>query len=248
MAARPRSPTRSGNTSSAMTRPIRPGSTAIASSSRTATPRCCFTARGIHLASVKDVTSRGKDPRIQLVSHGRRTSKKLPPIRKQVPRPSRVSGDGPLASRRRTGPLGQGVATSVGMAMRPAAGWPPVTTSRASISSTSIIYVLCGDGDMQWKGSAAKPPPLPGPPQAVEPLLDLRQQPHHDRGQHLAAAFDEDRRQPASRRTAGTSSTSPMRQRPQACSRRGVQEVQGAQPTGRRSSSSTATSATGART
>ena len=46
-----------------------------------------------------------------------------------------------------TGPLGQGVANSVGMAIAQKLARRSTTTSRASTSSTHRVYALCGDGD-----------------------------------------------------------------------------------------------------
>ena len=47
-----------------------------------------------------------------------------------------------------TGPLGQGIATSVGMAIAAASGSPAATTSRASTMFDYNIYAVCGDGCM----------------------------------------------------------------------------------------------------
>ena len=79
-----------------------------------------------------------------------------------------------------TGPLGQGVATSVGMAiavevdgrhLQPAR-LPDVRLRRLGAGGRRLP-----DGGRLGRGG------LPGrPPQARQPLLDLRQQPHHDRG------------------------------------------------------------------
>ena len=64
------------------------------------------------------------------------------------------------------------------------------------------VYALCGDGCLigrrRERGGVAR-----GPPPVGESLLDLRQQPHHDRGRDLAGVHRR-RRGHASWRTAGT--------------------------------------------
>ena len=82
-----------------------------------------------------------------------------------------------------TGPLGQGMANSVGMAIGGALAGRALTTSPASTLFDYDVYALCGDGCMMegicQRGGFAR-----RPPGARQPLLDLRQQPHHHRGQH----------------------------------------------------------------
>ena len=52
------------------------------------------------------------------------------------------------------------------------------------------VYAICGDGCMMEgvspRGGLARRPPAPR-----QPVLDLRQQPHHDRGQHALACSDD---------------------------------------------------------
>ena len=81
-----------------------------------------------------------------------------------------------------TGPLGQGIATSVGMAI--ARKWLGARYNRPGFEIFDYnIYTVCGDGClMEGVGSeAASLGSAPGPRQ---PLLDLRQQPHHHRREH----------------------------------------------------------------
>ena len=83
-----------------------------------------------------------------------------------------------------TGPLGQGLATSVGMAI--AAKWLARYFNRPGFDLFDYdVYALCGDGCMM-EGISGEAASLAGHLQARQPVLDLRQQPHHDRGQHRA--------------------------------------------------------------
>ena len=81
-----------------------------------------------------------------------------------------------------TGPLGQGVATSVGMAI--GQKWLASRYNRPGFEIFDYnIYAVCGDGCMMegvgvGSGVAGRPP---GPRQS---LLGLRQQPHHHRREH----------------------------------------------------------------
>ena len=81
-----------------------------------------------------------------------------------------------------TGPLGQGVATSVGMAI--AEAWLADRYNRPDFEIFDYnIYAVCGDGCMM-EGVASEAASLAGHLALGQPLLDLRQQPHHDRRQH----------------------------------------------------------------
>ncbi len=81
-----------------------------------------------------------------------------------------------------TGPLGQGVATSVGMAI--AQKWLAATYRPGFKLFDYDIYALAGDGCMMegLSGEAA----ACRAPEAREPLLDLRRQQDHHRGFHRA--------------------------------------------------------------
>ncbi len=81
-----------------------------------------------------------------------------------------------------TGPLGQGVATSVGMAI--AQKWLANRYNRPGFEIFDYnIYAVCGDGCMM-EGIASEAASLAGHLGLGQPLLDLRQQPHHHRGEH----------------------------------------------------------------
>ena len=83
-----------------------------------------------------------------------------------------------------TGPLGQGLATSVGMAI--AGRWLGQHLNRPDFPMFDYdVYALGGDGCMMEGISNEGRLPRRAS-QAVEPVLDLRQQPHHDRGTHRA--------------------------------------------------------------
>jgi transketolase len=81
-----------------------------------------------------------------------------------------------------TGPLGQGIANSVGMAL--AGRWTAAHYNRPDFDDVINfnVYALCGDGCMM-EGISHESASLAGH-LGLYPLLDLRQQPHHDRGQH----------------------------------------------------------------
>ena len=82
-------------------------------------------------------------------------------------------------------PLGNGLATSVGMAI--AGRWMAAHFNQPGFEDLIDfnVYALCGDGCMM-EGISARGC-FPGrPPETLQPLLDLRQQPHHHRGTHRA--------------------------------------------------------------
>ena len=82
-----------------------------------------------------------------------------------------------------TGPLGQGVATSVGMAMA-----EKFLANRYNKPGFELfdyrVYAVCGDGCMM-EGVGSEAASLAGHLRPGQPVLDLRQQPHHHRGFHL---------------------------------------------------------------
>ena len=81
-----------------------------------------------------------------------------------------------------TGPLGQGIATSVGMAIGEA--WLANRYNRPDFEIFGYnIYAVCGDGCMM-EGVGVGSGVAGGPSRLGQPVLDLRQQPHHDRRQY----------------------------------------------------------------
>jgi hypothetical protein len=97
-----------------------------------------------------------------------------------------------------TSPLGRGVATSVGMAI---AQWLAAHNQPGFEIFDWRIYTVCGDGCMMEDrvgGGVAR-----GAPRARQPLLGLRQQPHHDQAARASPSRRMSRR---FWRTAGTCS------------------------------------------
>ena len=91
-----------------------------------------------------------------------------------------------------TGPLGQGIGNSVGMAI--AQRWLAARYNRPGFDLFDYnIYALCSDGDMM-EGVWARGRFAGRPPQALEPLLDLRQQHDHHRRPHRPGLQRERRR------------------------------------------------------
>ena len=62
-------------------------------------------------------------------------------------------------------------------------GWRSTSTSRTSTLFDYDVYAFCGDGDMM-EGVSERGGLARRPPDARQPVLDLRQQPHHHRGPH----------------------------------------------------------------
>src|ERR1700704_6144549 len=89
-----------------------------------------------------------------------------------------------------TGPLGQGVATSVGMAI--GQKWLAARYNRPGFDIFDYrVYVVCGDGCLMGGGASGGGGRVGGgvtgrPPGSRQPVLDLRQQSHHHRRQHAA--------------------------------------------------------------
>ena len=138
-----------------------------------------------------------------------------------------------------TGPLGQGVATSVGMAI--AQKWLAARYNRPGFDIFDYdIYAVVRrrlhDGGRRVGGGLARRPPRPR-----QPLLDLRQQPHHDRRATRTSRSPRTSRRAFSA-TAGTScgSATPTT----STGSRTRSRSSGRRRAARRSSSSTATSAT----
>ncbi len=76
-----------------------------------------------------------------------------------------------------TGPLGQGVGNSVGMAI--AGKWLAARFNQPGFEIFDYnVYAMCGDGDMmEGVGQRSR---IPGrPSEAFQPLLDLRREPRH---------------------------------------------------------------------
>ena len=83
-----------------------------------------------------------------------------------------------------TGPLGQGCGNSVGMAIAGALARAPLQPARLHAVRLRRLRALQRrrhDGGRRERGGFAR-----RPPQALEPVLDLRRQPHHDRRPHRA--------------------------------------------------------------
>ncbi len=100
-----------------------------------------------------------------------------------------------------TGPLGTGIATSVGMAI--AGRWQAATFNRPGFDAVRLRRLRPGrrrlpDGGHRRGGGLARRAPAAG-----QPVLDLRQQPDHHRGQH-EPGVQRGRRRPGSSATAGT--------------------------------------------
>ena len=101
-----------------------------------------------------------------------------------------------------TGPLGQGIATSVGMAV--ASKWLAARYNRPGFELFDFdVYAIGGDGGLM-EGVSQRGGLVRRPPAARQPLLDLRQQPHLHRRAHRDHLHGR-RRRPLRRATAGTS-------------------------------------------
>ena len=88
-----------------------------------------------------------------------------------------------------TGPLGQGLANSVGMAI--AQRWMAGYFNRPGFDVIDFdVFSLCGDGCLM-EGVSSEAASLAGPSQVVESLLGVRQQPDYHRRQ-TDLAFSED--------------------------------------------------------
>ena len=81
-----------------------------------------------------------------------------------------------------TGPLGQGIATSVGMAI--ASKWQAAHFNRPELRALRLRRLRDRRRRLPDGGRLARGRLDRRPPAARQPLLDLRQQPHHDRRPH----------------------------------------------------------------
>ena len=139
------------------------------------------------LYSLLHLTGRqGRQPEVRdarrAVGHARR-HQALPPARQQVPRPSRV----PLDVRRRDHhrPARARASPPASAWPSPASGWPQHFNRPGFELFDFDVYALAGDGCMM-EGISRRGRVAGRPPQARQPVLDLRQQPHHHRGPHRA--------------------------------------------------------------
>ncbi len=118
-----------------------------------------------------------------------------------------------------TGPLGQGVGTSVGMAM--ASKWLGATYGAELFDFDTYARRrrrLPAGGDLARSRLARRPP------EARQPLLDLRQQPHLDRRRHRAGL---QRRRPQPLRGLRLERDPGRRRQRRAAARQSLQRVQG---------------------
>ena len=193
-------PTRSGPGSCATTRRSRCGRTATASCSPTGTPRMLLYAL-LHLAGVAAVDAAGKPTRPAGGQPGRH--QELPPARQRLPRATRSTAT-PPASRPPPARSARASATSVGMAM--AERWLAARFNQPGHDALRLqrlrhLQRRRPDGGHLRRGRLAR-----RPPEALQPLLDLRRQPHHHRRPHRAR-LHRGRGRSASRATAGRPST-----------------------------------------
>jgi transketolase len=84
-----------------------------------------------------------------------------------------------------TGPLGQGLANAVGMAMaaRYERGLFDPDAAAGASPFDHTIYAIASDGDLE-EGVTSEASSLAGHPEARQPRRHLRRQPHLDRGRH----------------------------------------------------------------
>ena len=191
------SPTCSGSASCASTPPTRSGPTATASCSRTGTPRCCSTRCSTWPASRRSIptTRWSAIPSVSLDD-----IKRFRQLDSQCPGHPEYRWTSGVETT--TGPLGQGIATSVGMAI--ASKWQAARFNRDGFELFDFdVYAIAGDGCLM-EGVSHEAASIAGHQKPRQPLLDLRQQPHHDRRPHRASPTRTTSR-PASRATAGTS-------------------------------------------
>ena len=193
-----RSSTRSGTACCASIRRIRSGPIATASCFRTATRRCCCGRCCIltrHAGGQRRIRERSGSRRSRSTTSA--TSASSAARRPGHPEYHWVSG-----VETTTGPLGQGIATSVGHGDR-RRRWLAARYNQPGFELFDYdIYAVCGDGCLM-EGVGVRGGVARRSSRARQPVLDLRQQPHHDRRQYAESRSP--RTSPrASRATAGT--------------------------------------------
>ena len=152
------------------------GPTAIGSCCRTATPRCCSGPSSPDRNQSGERGLRAPGPALGSLDDIRRF-RQLDSKAPGHPEYHWVSG-----VETTSGPLGQGVATSVGMAI--GQKWLASRYNRPGFDIFDYhIYAVCGDGCMM-EGRLSGSGVAGGPPRPGQPLLGLRQQPHHDRREY----------------------------------------------------------------
>ncbi len=157
-------------------------------SGRTATGSCCLSGHAstllyamLHLTGVTAVDE--KYERLGTPAVALDDLEAFPPARQQMPGPSRISSDfrgrdaRPVRSAKGSRPASAWRSRRI--------GWPRISTGPGSICSITTCIALCGDGCMmegvEQRGGVARRPSA-----ARQSDLDLRQQPHHDRGKYRA--------------------------------------------------------------
>ena len=107
--------------------------------------------------------------------------KRFPAARQQVSRAPGVPAD--LGRRDDDRAARPGLSPRASAWRSPDAGWRSTSIGPTSTLFDYDVYAMCGDGDMM-EGVYQRGCLPRGSSHAREPVLDLRQQPHHDRGPH----------------------------------------------------------------
>ena len=133
----------------------------------------------LHLAGVQGGRSRLRGRRrARGLARGHR---ELPPAR-LARAPATPSTAGPRASRRPPARSARASRPRVGMAIASQVAGRPLQPARLELFDFDV-YAIAGDGCLM-EGVSSEAASIAGHLQARQPLLDLRQQPHHDRRQH----------------------------------------------------------------